>query len=167
MPVTPPTTPEPEKVTPAGAVEPGNVALATRGATAEGPHKGGEYLLDGVSHDHNKYAKANLSIPCVVTLPRVYTLSLIQFKLWDGGSRYYRYKLEVSADGRVYDVIADRTAGEWRGWQRIAFPSRPVRTIRLTGTFNSEQGGSTGIHVVELEAYCTPPDAPAAGPSKR
>lgn len=149
----PPQPPPEKQPEPAGVVEPGNVALASRGATVVGPQRGSEFMLDGRIED-GQYAKLPLNQPCVVTLPKVYRLQAIAIRFPDFNNRFYRYKLEVSVDGRSYDVVADRTTGEWRGWQRISFPERPVMAIRLTGTHNSE---TTSFYVVELEAYCVPP----------
>ena len=150
-----PTAPPPAGL-PRGDVVMGNVALAAKGATADGPYRAVETLLDGKTNDR-EYAKAALGQPCVVTFPSVYRLQLVRFKLPDVGTRYYRYWLEVSADGRSFETVADRTAGEWRGWQEVRFAVRPVKAVRLTGTFNSE---TTGLHVVEFEAYCDPADVP-------
>jgi hypothetical protein len=43
------------------------------------------------------------------------------------------------------------------GWQILDFGPRPVKTIRIKGLYNS---ANSGFYVVELEAYCIPPDTP-------
>jgi hypothetical protein len=137
-----------------GVVDSGNVALARRGATAVGPYKGEDTLLDGLTGEDSEYAKMYLNKPCVVTLASVYRLNRIRIKLvqGDNGKGYYHYKVEVSGDGKSYEMIADRTSGGWRGWQTIEVYSRPVKTIRIIGTYDFPF--QSGIRIAEVEAYC-------------
>ena len=53
-------------------------------------------------------------------------------------------------------MIADRRQGEWRGWQRISFVERLVKSFRITCPSAT---GATGLHLLEIEAYCTLSDA--------
>ena len=99
----------------------------------------------------------------VVTLPETYSLSEIRVKLWDGDSRYYRYALEVSADGKNYQLVANHSKDQPKGLQVIRFRPRPVKFIRLHGLYGSK---NKNFHVVELEAYCIPPPPPRPSPPK-
>jgi hypothetical protein len=102
-----------------------------------------------------------LSYPCawIFTLPKAYLLQEIRMLLWDTeADRFYRYVLETSLDGKTYEVVADRSKGEWRSWQTLKLAPRIVKYIRLKGLHNS---ANRGFHVVELEAYCMPPATPA------
>jgi WD40 repeat protein/serine/threonine protein kinase len=143
-----------------GKVVPGNVALATNGATVAGPGPSGE-LIDGVTTGYTGMTGfAQGTWPCnwTVTLPHVYQLQEIRLLLWDGNKRYYRYILETSVDGKTFTPVVDRNSGEWRSWQTVGFSPRPVKYIRLQGMYGSE---NKWFHVVELEAYCIPPEKPA------
>ncbi|MBN1394776.1 MAG: hypothetical protein JW959_07120 [Pirellulales bacterium] len=142
-----------------GAVVKGNVALARRGATVSGAEKS-EHLLDGKSSAKQDDPSTVSPWPCrwIVTLDRPYALREIRFRLRDHDSRYYRYKLSVSSNGARYDTVKDASRGEWTSWQQIAFPARPVKTILVEGLYNS---ANHLFHIVELEAYCIPPEAAA------
>jgi len=144
------------------AVQPGNVALASNGATASGTASAGQ-LIDGNITEYSKDAGfATMTWPdkWVVTLPRVYLLREIRMLLWDvEAERFYRYQIETSYDGEHYTMQTDHSKGEWRGWQVLRFPPWPVKNIRITGTYNS---ANATFHVVELEAYCIPPETPPA-----
>ena len=125
-----------------------NVALASNGTTVTGDYTGGESMLDG--NTGKGYGKMRLGEPCIVSFPKTYELHEIRLKLVNVGSRYYQYLVEVSADGRTYEIVGDARTGEHRGWQTHAFTSRPVSHIRLTSTFTSD---ANSLYVHELEAY--------------
>ena len=140
-----------------GIVKPGNVALASDGATVSGVLTGYAALLDGDTRTAmGLYEYAESPWPCewTVTLDQVYHLQKIRLKLWDGDNRYYRYTVETSADGKEYEPLVDRSKGQWKSWQIISFPPRPVKTIKIRGLYNSI---NPVFHVVELEAYCLLP----------
>ncbi|MCY3022034.1 MAG: discoidin domain-containing protein, partial [Planctomycetota bacterium] len=144
-----------------GAVpQPGNVALASSGAKALGP-EGAELLIDGNSTRYtggNGFATVNPGGEWVVALPKVYLLREIRMLLWDiDAERYYQYQIEVSYDGTKYAMVADHSKDQCRSWQVIKFPLRPVKTIKIRGLYDSTPNG---FNVVELEAYCIPPDKP-------
>jgi hypothetical protein len=140
-----------------GALRPGDVALATRGAQVDGPVGSDNALIDGNTTNYSSYSNvARGNTPCqwTITLDRVYKLREIRFKLYERSNTFYRYRLSVSADGEEFRTVADRSQGQWFGWQRIRFSPRPVKAIRLTGLFCNT---SSSFRVVELEAYCIPP----------
>jgi hypothetical protein len=147
----------------AGLVVKGNVALGSRGATVSGTSARGnrstqgKLMIDGNKTEYDSHAGfSNAYWPCVwdVTLAKTFKLSEVRVLLWDGDSRSYPYILEVSADGKKFDVVVDRSKGEPKSWQRVRFSPRPVRVIRLRGISNSR---NSGYHVVEIEAYCLTP----------
>jgi hypothetical protein len=148
-----------------------NFALASNGATAAGGTDP-EQLIDG---NDSRYTpgtgfattqwRATPAQPFVVTLKKAVTLDAVRFLLWDlAEDRYYRYKLEVSADDKnpEWTMIADRSGPieQCKSWQVLRFKAQTVKQIRLTGTFNS---ANKGFHVVELQAFngC-PPSTPSA-----
>lgn len=142
----------------AGTVASGNVALASRGAVATGPYAKTESLLDGRPDVKDNYAKALLNVQVIIRLPNTYQLRRIRLNLiaaWlpnNSKDSFYQYKVEVSADGYSYELLADRTTGRHRDWQNIEFSPRPVRTIRITGT--NDHPHQSGIRIAEVEAYC-------------
>lgn len=146
-----------------GLVLPGNVALAKAGAKATGDNQAGE-MIDGITTGYtggNGFMWAECPGTFVISLARPCLLRQIRMLIWDLDNRYYQYILETSPDGKTFVPLVDRSKGEWRSWQVINFPARRVKAIRLKGTYNST---GNGFHIVELEAYCTPP---AAAPKAR
>ena len=139
-----------------GSVVKGNVALAKRGARADGP-SAPEKMLDGDTTTKEKDCNAYGKCPCqwTVTLNQVYFLREIRIKLKDfDKKRAYRYILSVSADGKHYTTVRDASKGDWSGWQQISFPSQPVKTIMIEGLYCNI---NAYFSVIELEAYCIPP----------
>jgi hypothetical protein len=149
------TKPSAEKHDVAGVVVMGNVALASAGAVAKAPAHA-DLMNDGDStHYTGSDGFASGSWPCELSLtfPKVYKLKVIRFLLWDSDSRYYRYAVDVTADGKEWTQIVDHSDGQWKSWQEISFTSsRPVKAIRIKGLYNS---ANSGFYIVELEAYCT------------
>ncbi|HEY3322969.1 MAG TPA: protein kinase [Planctomycetota bacterium] len=139
----------------------GNVALASAGATCTGSPTAAK-LIDGNTTEYDRSSGfAMLAFPgeFIITLPNVCVLKQIRVLLWDGElDRFYRYAIETSHDGQKYVPLVDRSKGQWRSWQQIDFPPRPVKSIKLKGLYNS---ANTTFHAVELEAYCIPPEKPA------
>ena len=143
-----------------GAVEVGNVALAGRGAKAKAPHRP-EDLIDGnITRYDGGSGFADGQWPCefLVTLPKTYLLREIRILLWDGNNRSYRYTIETSPDGARFTLLADHSRGQRRSWQALSFAPRLVKAIKVRGLHNT---ANAGFHIVELEAYCLPPSAPA------
>jgi hypothetical protein len=92
----------------------------------------------------------------------VYSLREIRLLLYDrmASRRFHLYGVAVSADGETFTPLADRSKGQWYGWQVIRFAARPVKAIRLFGLNDT---GDRRFLAVELEAYCIPPaTAPGA-----
>ncbi len=145
-----------------GAVESGNVALASNGATVEGIPDGPARLLDGnldYGLDHG-FAIGRIGQPFTVTLRQVYQLREIRMLLWDRKPRSYNYIIATSVDGREFTPLVDRSQGIWTGWQQITFPPRPVKMIRVYPVkkiWLDTKASVVDFTVVELEAYCVPP----------
>ena len=139
-----------------------NFALASRGGTATGPRRA-ELLIDGNSTTYDGgegYAESDWTakppVPMVIGLREPQIVNTARFLLWDGDPRFYRYKLEISADkdGENWMTVSDHsTTGEFKGWQVIAFPEQAVQRFRLTGTYNSS---NSGFHVVEFQVFRIP-----------
>ncbi len=140
----------------AGGGPPGNLAAAKAGATITGGI-GPEILIDGVVTGHTGstgFAYAAFPVDFILTLAKPWPLRQIRLLLWDGEpARFYRYAIDTSADGVVWQPLVERNSGEWRGWQNLVFPPRRVKVIRLRGLYNNANGH---FHAVELEAYSRP-----------
>jgi len=143
-----------------GEVEPGNVALYANRTRVAGGADGAD-MLDGIIPTVRRSGGiASSPWPCQwrITFEKVYRLREIRLKLPEGRNSYYQYVVSTSPDGKNFFVLADRSKARAFGWQRILFPSRPVKTIELRGLFHS---GDSRFYVSELEAYCVPPTTPA------
>jgi hypothetical protein len=118
-----------------------------------------EELLDGNSTKYDSGNGFAVSVwPCewTVTFSKTYQLRELRILFWDHDSRFFRYAIAVSHDGKKFTPLADRSKGEWKSWQVIDFPSRAVKAVKLYGLYNSANSAFT---VVEFEAYCIPPAA--------
>ncbi len=140
--------PEPE---PGPEGPPKDLALASRGAEARAP-VGAEFLIDGetaiVLNDGVAYGRCPTSFE--VELARRYKLNEIRFLLWSGDAREYRYKLDISADGKSWETVADRSRKPSKDWQVHEFKEpTPVRVIRIQGLENT---ANDYFHIVEVEA---------------
>ncbi len=140
-----------------GIAREGNVALASRGTKVEGP-EGSEALIDGNATRYDGHSGWSWARPpgvWTITFPDTYRLQAIRFLLYDLNPRiHYRYKVEVSSDGEHFELLADRSQGEWRGWQVLTFRPRPVKAVRLHAL---DVFGNNAFIVVEFEAYCEVP----------
>lgn len=134
----------------------GNLAAAKAGATVSGGIRP-ETLIDGLVTGHTGstgFAYGTVPIDFLITLAKPWPLRQIRLLIWDGeAARFYRYAIDTSADGVVWQPLVDRNTGEWRGWQVLTFPPRRVKVIRLRGLYNNS---NTHFHAVELEAYSRP-----------
>ncbi len=140
-----------------GVVEDGNVAAAANGTQATGlSAQRAAVMFDGkLKYTGEKgYAISKIPSQWTIALKEVYRLSEIRFLLFASGKRYYRYTVEVSPDGKDFTMLADRSQGEWRGWQSLRFTAKPVKAIRIKGLHNSK---NDYFHIIEFEAYCLPP----------
>jgi len=146
-----------------GVVEMGNVALAINGTRVSDNVERGAMLFDGDTTSA-KDNRASGRWPCqwIITLGKVYRLQEIRIKLDDHRSltskrrAHLRYAVHISADGKEFIPLVDRSRGQWFGWQQITFPPQPVKAIKLSGLYNDS---SVKFTVVELEAYCIPPSS--------
>ncbi len=68
-----------------------------------------------------------------------------------GGGRYYRYSVEVSADGKTWEQVGDKlanTAPATAAGDAFAFTARVVRYIRVNMLYHSL---NPGVHIVEVK----------------
>lgn len=142
------------------AIKPGNVALATNGTKVTGVIKNAAALLDGDSKQYNDgvgFAAAKCPTDWTIEFDKVYRIQQINFLLWDKDARVYRYQILTSPDGKKFVPLVDNSQKDCRSWQQLKVsPPRPVKAVKLIGRYNSVPGNGE-FHVVEFEAYCTPP----------
>lgn len=70
-----------------------------------------------------------------------------------GDERYYGFTVELSLDGKTWEVVADRrdnTQPSTRQGYTCRFPARQARYLRVRQTYNS---ANTGRHLVEVMAF--------------
>lgn len=121
-----------------------------------------DLALDGDKSPANHWACENLPVWHQADLGEVRTLAALRVWPYWGDGRVYQYKVEGSADGRTWVMLADQTANSITGTAEgdaFAFEARPVRYLRTTILKNSA-GAKTGGHLVEIEAFA---EAPATG----
>lgn len=141
-----------------GVIEPGNVALASRGCKIEGDGTNKEAMIDGdTKFDANAgagYVRGKQPCELVAVLPKAYQLREIRLRLVTLNTDYVQYQVAISRDGRQFTTVCDRRQGAWRGWQQITLPPTPVKAIKFIGLYHSVYAD---LGVAELEAYCIPP----------
>jgi len=146
------------------------VNLFRQAATASGGENA-SLLIDGnfLNYDGNGgYAwydfNAQPAGGLLVTLAKPQKMSRVRFLLWDREpDRYYSYILEGSSDGKKFTTLIDNGRKEMQSWQEIDFTPMDLKAVRIRGTANTK---NAGIHVVEIEAYDSPPKAAKLSPPK-
>lgn len=130
-----------------------NVAAAKNGGTVISCQKDPGNLIDGNTTEYTGGTGFGSGIiPCKFEFEfkTRQNISYIQFLLWDGDSRFYRYTVETSGDGSKWDLLVDCSKKSCRSWQQFSFKPRKIKYVRINGLFNSV---NSGFHIVEFEAY--------------
>nr|CAH0111776.1 unnamed protein product [Daphnia galeata] len=116
-------------------------------------------LLDGETTNYDmergftRHPIEDGNVGIVVRLGQPSIINHIKVLLWDRDMRSYSYYIEVSMDQRDWVRVVDYSNYHCRSWQRVYFPQRVVRFIRIVGTHNTV---NKVFHVVSLEAYYSP-----------
>ncbi|XP_008838266.1 BTB/POZ domain-containing protein 9 isoform X1 [Nannospalax galili] len=76
----------------------------------------------------------------------------IRILLWDRDSRSYSYFIEVSMDELDWIRVIDHSHYLCRSWQKLYFPARVCRYIRVVGTHNTV---NKIFHIVAFECMFT------------
>jgi len=135
-----------------GAVEEGNVALASNGTTLNGEKiAAAEYLLDG---DIDDLTVSKCPCDWTITFSKVYRLQEVRLYLRHPSKHSYHYAVATSPDGKSFSLLAKRTSGKDTEAQFLRFSARPVKAIRLMGIASTYE---SKLVVEEFEAYCIPP----------
>ncbi|HYG75537.1 MAG TPA: discoidin domain-containing protein, partial [Planctomycetota bacterium] len=131
-----------------------NLALSASGAIVSGGQHP-ERLIDGKPEGF-AYTNWKSGQAFVITLAKAEPVERVRIHLPDDPRRFSRYTLELSEDGTRYTTLLDRTRGNFRGWQTHAFTRRTVKSIRLTGTYDSGDDGRFNVADVEVLTPATP-----------
>jgi uncharacterized repeat protein (TIGR03803 family) len=127
-----------------------NLALASLGSTITGSNgKNWGKLIDGITNGYTTAAGFGYTIwkgvsgapgSMTLDLKRTCTINSMKLLLWDGDSRYNRYKIEASQNGSTWISVVDHTGAQYqdRSWTNLSL-NAPVgaRYLRLTGTYSS------------------------------
>jgi hypothetical protein len=144
-----------------GAVQKGNVALISNGATVSGPKFYPEKMINPADKAPTSFASA----PCefVVTLDKVYRLQQIRFLLQTNCTA--KYQILVSRDGQRFDLLQDRSRAPQTDWQEFQFSARPVKAVKLAAVGPAKEN----FCIDQFEAYCFPigSAAPRSGRAQR
>ncbi|XP_069811023.1 BTB/POZ domain-containing protein 9 [Dendropsophus ebraccatus] len=76
----------------------------------------------------------------------------IRLLLWDRDSRSYSYYIEVSMDELDWIRVIDHSQFYCRSWQKLYFPARVCRYVRIVGTHNTV---NKVFHLVAFECMFT------------
>nr|DBA27370.1 TPA: hypothetical protein GDO54_011529 [Pyxicephalus adspersus] len=76
----------------------------------------------------------------------------VRLLLWDRDSRSYSYYIEVSMDELDWIRVIDHSNFYCRSWQKLYFPARVCRYIRIVGTHNTV---NKVFHLVAFECMFT------------
>ncbi|XP_073894269.1 BTB/POZ domain-containing protein 9 isoform X10 [Macaca fascicularis] len=76
----------------------------------------------------------------------------VRILLWDRDSRSYSYFIEVSMDELDWVRVIDHSQYLCRSWQKLYFPARVCRYIRIVGTHNTV---NKIFHIVAFECMFT------------
>ena len=130
----------------AGAVEEGNVALASNGTKLSG-----EKITDPEHLLHGTKSTTYSNCPCqwTITFGRTYRLQEIRLELYSPNTLSYHYAIATSADGKAYLPVTERTSDSTRPFEQILFPARSVKSIKLIGIASTHHNT---LEVREFEA---------------
>uniref|UniRef100_A0A0B6ZZR2 BTB/POZ domain-containing protein 9 n=1 Tax=Arion vulgaris TaxID=1028688 RepID=A0A0B6ZZR2_9EUPU len=88
----------------------------------------------------------------VIKMGQPYIVNTIKLLLWDKDMRSYSYYIEVSMDDKDYERVIDHTSYLCRSWQKLHFPARVVRYVKVVGTHNTV---NRVFHLVSFECLYT------------
>ncbi|MGC8913839.1 MAG: N-acetylmuramoyl-L-alanine amidase [Thermoplasmata archaeon] len=119
----------------------------TRNLAFEGIVWGSPSAPNITDDNDTNYAANELNAPLYVALRCNHTIRAIKTHWWDGDTRYYQYRIEISRDNETWVEVVNKTSGEYRGWQWDNI-NKIARYIRITGTYNS---ANQWYHIKELQ----------------
>ncbi|MEM4293906.1 MAG: N-acetylmuramoyl-L-alanine amidase, partial [Thermoplasmata archaeon] len=119
----------------------------TRNLAFEGVVWGSGSASNLTDDNDDNYAANNLGVPLYIALKCNHTIRAVKIHWWDGDTRYYQYRIEISRDNETWVEIVNKTTGEYRSWQWDQIDA-VARYIRITGTYNS---ANQWYHIKEMQ----------------
>ncbi len=112
-----------------------------------------EFVVDGIASPLSSWWATPAPQWVQIDLEKPYVLDRVQvFPFWDGG-RYYQYTVEISADGKKWMMIGDKSANTTKATEKgDEFSFKPVNTryIKVNMLKNS---ANPAVHLVEVRAF--------------
>lgn len=71
--------------------------------------------------------------------------------VWESSNNAYGYKVEGSADGKKWDLLADETGNQKKGDTAVSFAEKEIRFVKVTCT-SSSAGGWASIREISLQS---------------
>jgi len=84
-----------------------------------------------------------------IDLGRTETVRTI-FTQWEYGTQFYQYLIETSADGRTWDIFADKRANRLAGSPMVDFGDSRARYVRITFTGGQKAGFGGALWNVKI-----------------
>ena len=146
-----------------------NLALASSGTTISGTSASQlAQVIDGVhtSSANYGYTVWTETPPGTMTLDLHAAMQVTQVRIlnWDWVHRVHRYRIESSADGTNWWLVADAGGADHHGWDNWNVTNASCRYLRFTGLSNS---ANSTVCLAEWEVYGTRPVARRSGPVRR
>ncbi|MFA7172273.1 MAG: glycoside hydrolase domain-containing protein [Kiritimatiellia bacterium] len=129
-----------------------NAKLSVSGQWSNrGPH----FITDGKIEANNHWACEELPAVLTIEMQKKQTLSSSHIWFYFGEPRVYKFFIEASADGEVWERVADWTKSEKPATaEGFAVPFKKptaARFLRVTVTDSSSRG--SGAHIVEFQVF--------------
>ncbi|KAK0420026.1 hypothetical protein QR680_014468 [Steinernema hermaphroditum] len=86
----------------------------------------------------------------VVSLGTICVIESFQFALWATYGVYYHYYIEMSIDGEEWEMVIDKRVTQCRNFQDLYFTQRPVKYIKIVGTYKST-GMDSSFQIISLQ----------------
>jgi hypothetical protein len=137
-----------------GEVSEVDVARASNGGSAEA-EVNPDNMIDGV-HGKDSTAKSSVGGSLVVTFDKIYLVDTVYIHLPTKEDNSYRYVLEGSVDGKVWNVLARKTDEDTRSYQFITFAPTALKAVRI---LPKRLSGTQNFTVEEISVY-SPGKAP-------
>ncbi|XP_065661454.1 BTB/POZ domain-containing protein 9 isoform X4 [Hydra vulgaris] len=112
----------------------------------------GEFACYDLERGFTRHLISDEKQGIVIALSRPSIINMIKLLLWDKDQRSYSYIIEGSLDNQNWIQIVDYSIYMCRSWQKICFPQRVIRYIRVLGTNNSI---NRYFHLVTFQCFYT------------
>ncbi len=143
---TPP--PAPKAAGPKPAPKDATLALVTASSEETGKNNLTWHAIDG--DKGTRWCAANPSKPQWLQLEFEKPQTLTEAKItWESGNNAYAHRIEASADGKTWTLLADLTKSPKPGESSAAFEAKDAKFLKITNT-GSSAGGWSSIREIAL-----------------